>query len=71
VTKIGDAVKKLRKERGFSQMGLAKKVGISNSYLCDIESNRDVPSYKRLKLIANAMDMTVPELLAHVDEGES
>ncbi|EEX75275.1 helix-turn-helix domain-containing protein [Leptotrichia hofstadii] len=33
----GDSIKKERKKIGFKQKDLAKRIGISTSYLCNIE----------------------------------
>ena len=42
----GDFIKKERKKIGFSQKEMASKIGISTSYLCNIEKNNRIPSQK-------------------------
>lgn len=42
----GDFIKKERKKIGFSQKEIANKIGISTSYLCNIEKNNRIPSQK-------------------------
>lgn len=42
----GDFIKKERKKIGFSQKEMASKIGISVSYLCNIEKNNRIPSQK-------------------------
>ena len=42
----GDLIKKERKKIGFKQKDLAKRIGISTSYLCNIEKNNRIPSEK-------------------------
>lgn len=42
----GDSIKKERKKIGFKQKDLAKRIGISTSYLCNIEKNNRIPSEK-------------------------
>ncbi len=37
---IGRKIRELRMERKMTQSSLAKEIGISNSYLCDIEAGR-------------------------------
>ena len=44
----GDLIKKERKKIGFKQKDLAKRIGISISYLCNIEKNNRIPS-ERIK----------------------
>ena len=42
----GDFIKKERKKIGFSQKEMASKIGISASYLCNVEKNNRIPSQK-------------------------
>ena len=42
----GDLIKKERKKIGFKQKDFAKRIGISTSYLCNIEKNNRIPSEK-------------------------
>lgn len=55
--KIGEIIKKQRKEVGITQIELANKADISTSYLCDIEKGRSVPSIVTLKKIAKALEI--------------
>lgn len=52
---MGEAIRKVRKSRGWQQKGLAEKSGISNTYLCDIEKNRTTPSLKTIRSVGNAL----------------
>lgn len=56
--KIGDNVKKIRKERKLTQSELAKRMGISRSYLSDIENNRKNPSKRTLDSLAEKLDVS-------------
>ena len=49
-------IKKLRKNAGFTQMGLSKKSHVSQSLICDIENGKRAPSVKIAKKIAKALD---------------
>ena len=42
---IGGKIKDLRKQRGLSQKELASSIGISASFLSDIEKERSNPSF--------------------------
>ena len=53
---IGSKIRKLRLEKGITQIELAKKAGISNTYLSDIENERTNPSLKTLFKIAKALE---------------
>lgn len=41
---IGDNIKKIRKDRNMTQKDFASKIGVSRSYLGDLENNRKSPS---------------------------
>lgn len=56
---IGERVKRLRKEKKLTQKALGEKVGISRSYLADIEGNRYNPSADTIKALATALSVDV------------
>lgn len=61
--KIGEKIKMVRKLRKLSQKELANIVGISNSFMCDIETGRTDPSIKTLYKIAEALDTDIRILI--------
>ena len=65
---IGSKIKTLRKDCKLTQEELSKKANISRSYLADIERNRYNPSVDTLVGIANALNLTLSEL---VDDSNS
>jgi len=68
---IGRGVKTVRINKGFNQKRFAKKVGITQSYLSLIESNKKTPSTEVLEQIAEAVDVTLPVLFWFtVDEND-
>lgn len=60
---IGDNIRKYRKSGKLTQKDLGEAIGISNTYLSDIETGRTNPSIKTLKKIARALDINYIELL--------
>ncbi|PRO64572.1 helix-turn-helix domain-containing protein [Alkalicoccus urumqiensis] len=56
---IGDNIQDLRKEKGLTQAGLAKLMGISRSYLSDVENNRKNPSLKTIESLAEKLGVSV------------
>ncbi|OPY59346.1 MAG: HTH-type transcriptional regulator Xre [Pelotomaculum sp. PtaU1.Bin065] len=50
---IGDRLKKLRNEQGFTQVELAKKLNMSRSTYAQYEANRRKPDYDTVELFAN------------------
>lgn len=55
-------VKEILKEKGMTAAGLAKRLGISPAALSQSLSNN--PTFDRLKEIANALEVDLPELFA-------
>ncbi len=56
---IGDNVKTIRNEKKLTQEVLAKQMGISRSYLSDIENNRKNPSSKTIEALAEKLDVSM------------
>lgn len=54
---IGQKVKYERLKKSLKQYEVAKKAGISNTYLSDIEVGRTSPSLKTLDKIAKALEV--------------
>ena len=54
---LGARVLFLRQEKELSLSELAEKVGISASYLCQIENGKVMPALSTLKNIAKALDV--------------
>ena len=67
--KIGQSIKKYRKERNLTQQQLADKTSISISYLTKIEAmNCDQPfSLEVLLDIAEELDVSVHQLLESIE----
>ncbi len=56
---IGGKIKCERLKKSLKQYELAEKVGISNTYLSDIEVGRTSPSLKTLDKIATALEVDI------------
>jgi len=61
--KIGANVRKIRKQRDMTITQLSQTIGISVSFLSDMERGRNNPSIERLFEIANGLNVPVYELL--------
>lgn len=55
---IGENIKNLRIKRKFTQTELAEKIGISRSYLSDVENNRNSPSMKTVESLAEKLGVS-------------
>lgn len=60
---IGENIKKIRKENGLTQAEFSKKIGISRTYLSDLENNRKSPSVETLDKMAEKLGVSTTYLL--------
>ena len=68
IVKIGEKIVSLRHKKGFKQFELADKLNISESSLLRIEKGRTNPTYRTLILIADALDISIIDLINQDNE---
>ena len=61
--RLGEKIKQLRGERGFSQGFLEQRSGVSAKLLSKYENGRIVPTAETLKKIAEALDISADYLI--------
>jgi transcriptional regulator with XRE-family HTH domain len=60
---FGEKIRKLRIEKGLTQIELAKRLGYkTNSYISDIERGAFLPSKEKLKKLAKALEVSFETL---------
>jgi len=70
-TRFGDYLRKLRDKQQYKLRDVQQYIGISNSYLAQIENGeRGVPTYKVLKRLADLYGIRVSKLI-EAAEGET
>lgn len=55
---LGANIRSIRKERGLTQSEFADKIGLSRSYLSDLENDRKNISTKTLKLLSEKLNVS-------------
>lgn len=60
---IGDKIRKVRELKGYKQEYVADKVGLSVTAYGNIERNDSSLTFERLEEIANALEVTVQDIL--------
>lgn len=72
---MGEYIAEYRKQHGLSQRQFASNAGLSNSYISLLENNKNpktgqpiIPGIEQIRKIANAMGLTVQELILSVDD---
>ncbi|SHE92216.1 DNA-binding transcriptional regulator, XRE-family HTH domain [Lampropedia hyalina DSM 16112] len=64
---LGQALRKLRTERGWSQSELALRVQMDRNYLSLIELGRNSPSVRMLVRLCMALDVRATDVMADVE----
>jgi len=65
--KFGEDIKKCRKDAGFSQKEIAKKLGLNQSSISDWENDISRPDLETIFELCKIFNVTIYELLG-VDE---
>lgn len=59
---LGSTVKMARKQKQFTQLQLSQKVHISRNYISDIECGRYIPSFEKLLLLSDILNIDLNSL---------
>jgi transcriptional regulator with XRE-family HTH domain len=68
---LGNAIKRLREERGMSQEELGHAAEIHPTWISHIESGRNNPAWGSVKRIAAALGVKVSEVAMLAEQEES
>jgi transcriptional regulator with XRE-family HTH domain len=60
---VAAAIRSLRQRAGLSQRQLAQRMGVPRTYVSKIENDKALPTLGSLERLAEALGVTVPELL--------
>jgi transcriptional regulator with XRE-family HTH domain len=60
---LAKTIRRLREERGLSQMALAKKMMLTQSAICQAETGVTTPRVATLRRFAKALGVSVQEFL--------
>ena len=66
LTQLGDRIRKLRKNRGWTQAEMAERVGIDRSFLADVERGKRNISILNVALIAKGLKVSLAQLLSRL-----
>lgn len=59
-------IKEIRIEKKMTQIQLARKAGISQSYLSELENNKKSPTLRQLCKIADALGVSPGKLVYYI-----
>jgi transcriptional regulator with XRE-family HTH domain len=60
---VAKAIRSLRQRSGLSQRQLALRMGVPRTYVSKIENEKATPTLSSLARLANALEVSVPDLL--------
>ena len=60
---LGNRVRSLRRDRGWTQVEMAEMLGVDRSYLSEIENGKKDPSLRVLKTLADGFNLSLSQLL--------
>ncbi len=60
--RLGRRIRKVRREKEFTQEGLAEKVGVSTTYIGYVETGYRRPNLKMVYRIARALGVKVKDI---------
>lgn len=60
---MGDRIRRLRTEAGYSQEGFAERCGLNRNHIGLIERGQCNVTFQTMKMIADALKLQVKELL--------
>lgn len=61
--RLGERLRQLRRDRGFSQEAFAAKCGLDRTYISGIERGKRNVSLRNIELIAKTLGITISELM--------
>ena len=70
-TKLGKAVRAARKTRGWSQEDLAGQTGLDRTYISGIERGVRNPTISSIARIADALGLSIHELVRPLADADS
>lgn len=63
---LGERLKTLRVDKGYSQPALAERVGIEQSYLSKVENDKSIPSEDIFTALLSGLDVSVNDFMSGV-----
>lgn len=61
--KLGNNIKRIRTEKGLSQVDIARDLNVNRGFVSDIENGKRNPTLSTLTRLANALGVSTNELL--------
>ena len=66
--RFGQRIRKLRKERGWTQVYLAEHTGLGSVYISQLEHGRKEPGLRTIEVLAISFGLTPSQLLRAIGD---
>ena len=63
-------LREIREQKGLTQSQLASAAGLTQAFVCELESGRKSPSLKTLRTIARILDTPIDKLIAESEPNQ-
>lgn len=63
-------IREIRESKNLSQLKLAHMTGLTQAFVCELETGRKNPSISSLVKVAKALDCSIDDLLSDEDREE-
>lgn len=64
IERVGNSLKEIRKQKGFTIVELGLYTGLSVGYLSNIERNQTSPTLRNLSIICNALRVSIADVIS-------
>lgn len=61
--RFGENIRRIRLAKGMSQGDLCKKLEVDRAYMSNVESGKKNPTLATIERIANALDVSIEDLM--------
>jgi len=64
--KLGERIRKLRKEKGWTQTQMAVNLGLDLSYLSEVENGKQEICIRNMQVVARGFEISLSRLLSRL-----
>jgi transcriptional regulator with XRE-family HTH domain len=64
--RLGKKLRKLRKQKGWTQSYMAEHTGFGRSHISNLETGKKEAGLRALEILADSFGLTLPQLLSRI-----
>jgi len=62
--RVGNRIRYLRRERGWSQVYLAEHTGLSKTFICNLENGQKEPCLRTVEILADGFGLNMGQFFS-------